>query len=512
MKNIHLLFIIIVTGFTSCKPNNEAGDYTILAQAPSASPMAVQAQENQPKLISYQINKNSSSVSAVVKIISQPKHGSLSNCSQPTLDQFNCTYTAYSGTTASVDSFQVQAIDGDLIGEVATITINITQVNDAPVLGANQSHPLVENSFIDFSVFIATDEDHAAHELQYEIFNQPSHGTLSSCFTTSGNRNCRYSTNNYHGQDSFTYRVKDKDGLYASGFRRVTFNISEEQAIILSNTQRFIQNQNTTQIDGADIVFVVDNSGSMGGEQADLQQNFNSFIDNFIVNGVAQFPFNIAVTTTDAYRESGDVFQKNSSNQIYDLSHQKAQSNFTAFKNDFISAVGVGTQGNGSERGMESFQKAYNQHTNWFSGNNRALVVIFISDEPDQSTSQTAQQWVSWAQTLKDNPAKVKVYSIARRFNNDRYFDYTTLSGGSFQDVTSNFDSILSTISTQISNLISSFLLDSSLQIIPSSIVVKVNNIVIPQAGNWSYTSGGIIFTNPPAANAVIDVTYNYEI
>src|SRR5690606_21483555 len=54
--------------------------------------------------------------------------------------------------------------------------------------------------------------------------------------------------------------------------------------------------QNTAQDAAVDILWVIDNSGSMGNEQADLADNFNLFIQDFITRGI---DFKMAITTTD---------------------------------------------------------------------------------------------------------------------------------------------------------------------------------------------------------------------
>ena len=48
-----------------------------------------------------------------------------------------------------------------------------------------------------------------------------------------------------------------------------------------------------------DILWVIDNSGSMQTSQANVQANFQSFISEFEAKGL---DFQMAVTTTDAYR------------------------------------------------------------------------------------------------------------------------------------------------------------------------------------------------------------------
>ncbi len=63
-----------------------------------------------------------------------------------------------------------------------------------------------------------------------------------------------------------------------------------------------------SNISSADVLFVVDDSGSMGGEQAKLASNFTYFIDNLDASNAARaaagllpFDFHIAVTTTSVF-------------------------------------------------------------------------------------------------------------------------------------------------------------------------------------------------------------------
>jgi hypothetical protein len=63
-----------------------------------------------------------------------------------------------------------------------------------------------------------------------------------------------------------------------------------------------------SDISTADILFVVDDSGSMGGEQQSLQQSFDAFVNNLRVenlvrvqNGLEPIDFHIAITTTSVF-------------------------------------------------------------------------------------------------------------------------------------------------------------------------------------------------------------------
>jgi hypothetical protein len=66
---------------------------------------------------------------------------------------------------------------------------------------------------------------------------------------------------------------------------------------LLADSQNFQQAAETVN-NKIDILWVVDNSGSMDSLQANLNRNFSSFINNFQSKG---FDFQLGVTTTDAY-------------------------------------------------------------------------------------------------------------------------------------------------------------------------------------------------------------------
>src|ERR1700678_3166714 len=67
---------------------------------------------------------------------------------------------------------------------------------------------------------------------------------------------------------------------------------------ILGSGQSFTQSTSSFN-NQLDILWVVDNSGSMAPLQANMTSNFSSFISNFQTKG---YDFRMAVTGTDAYK------------------------------------------------------------------------------------------------------------------------------------------------------------------------------------------------------------------
>ena len=107
------------------------------------------------------------------------------------------------------DSFTYKAVSGALEGNVTTVTINVTPVNDPPV-GVADTYQTNEGTALTVGVaqgVLANDSDpDGASGLTAEVVNGPSHGTLelnadgSFIYTPTGD---------YNGSDSFTYRVND---------------------------------------------------------------------------------------------------------------------------------------------------------------------------------------------------------------------------------------------------------------------------------------------------------------
>ena len=128
------------------------------------------------------------------EIVAAPGFGSLTG------DAPNLTYTPaadYNG----VDSFTYRANDGELNSEIATVTINIAAVNDAPV--ADDATVATTEDTAVAVLLTATDVD--GDTLSFQITRFPASGTLSGTAL-----NLTYTPNaNFFGSDSFEFRVDD---------------------------------------------------------------------------------------------------------------------------------------------------------------------------------------------------------------------------------------------------------------------------------------------------------------
>lgn len=118
-----------------------------------------------------------------------------------------------------------------------------------------------------------------------------------------------------------------------------------------------------------DIIWVVDNSGSMNTFQNRLSSNIGDFINLFM----AYSPdFQMAFITTDDYQfVENRYFTQNTPDLI-----SEAQS--------LVNSIGTG--GSGHEQGMLILDEALSYNTGWFRPGAQ-LVAIFVTDEDDSSPS-----------------------------------------------------------------------------------------------------------------------------
>ena len=143
------------------------------------------------------------------------------------------------------------------------------------------------------------------------------------------------------------------------------------------------------EIQKLDILWVVDNSGSMATSQQRLTQNFPRFIQNFLKK---RYDFRIAVTTTDAYRGQ---FSPSYLAKRKLRSTSQGESFLTPLTLDieskFNQLAQVGTTGHGDERAFQSLEYVltFSENAN-FRRPDAYLAIIIVSDEDDFSHPTSA--------------------------------------------------------------------------------------------------------------------------
>src|SRR5439155_27230305 len=124
------------------------------------------------------------------------------------------------------DSFTFKANDGSLDTNVATVTIAVAAVNDAPA--ATDQTVATEEVTVKAITLSAIDIDGSA--LTYAIVSGPAHGTLSGTppaliYTPAAN---------YNGPDGFTFKAND--GSLDSNTATVTITVTAVNDAPVANT------------------------------------------------------------------------------------------------------------------------------------------------------------------------------------------------------------------------------------------------------------------------------------
>ncbi len=329
----------------------------------------------------------------------------------------------------------------------------------------------------------------------------------------------------------------------ACGSRNMSFDLLSESASF---------NQSAAEVNGKiDILWVIDNSGSMDTSQQALAANFQRFISKFQQNG---FDFQIAVTTSEAYK---DDFTPALGLAVYrqgtyvNTAGQTVTAPMVLTKNTpdlekaFIANIVRGINGSGDERVFSSMHAALVNTANLATGFPRKdayLSVIMMSDEDDFSWNGTTNKeylyddpalytlasYVSFLDGMTGSTATNRNYNV----NSIAVLDETcrmalgggtrkiavrqnglaTATGGILGSLCADFGTTLSSISNKIIELSTQFYMNRTPA--PGSLKVFVGGVQVPVDATNGYTynstNNSITFhgTSVPAAGASITVSY----
>lgn len=301
-----------------------------------------------------------------------------------------------------------------------------------------------------------------------------------------------------------------------------------------------------------DVLWVVDNSGSMENSQTRLANSFQSFINKFIQT---DSDFHMAVTTSDAFLAPYHSTYADYS-RIRDGAGAVHSGVFVMDKNTpdmanvFLKNIKQGINGSGDERAFSSMMQTLNDPWNVnFRRPDAFLAIIIVSDEDDFSHNDSANGLTSYYFT--ENYADPKMYSVQSYIDSltsftaaggagknfsvntisildsacltqlkdsaqkigQRYIELADATGGQKISLCSDFSQSLQVLSESIVELSSVFQLTR--EPIVESISVVVDGVVVPQdaANGWTYDAATISIafhgTAIPAAGA--DVRINFD-
>lgn len=328
---------------------------------------------------------------------------------------------------------------------------------------------------------------------------------------------------------------------------------------ILPTGQGFKQSTSAVVNDTIDILWVIDNSGSMSPLQINLTNNFNSFINQFQSKG---YNFHIGVTTTDAYRAGANFFNNSNWSKFRDGVGSQHTGIFVILPTTlnliptFVTNAKQGASGSGDERAFSSLKAALsNPFNSSFLRSNSFLSVIILSDEDDFSDPtrdenswqymggmddhsytnpglESVDSYVSYLDTLTNSTPEIRRYNVSAIsvLDNDcladhiadsssaivgqRYMEFANKTNGVLGSICdSSYADALISIQKSIVELGTQFYLDRAP--IVSSITVHVDGASVFESAvnGWTYNSAAnsLIFHGSaiPGSGASIQVDFD---
>ncbi|HEV2765271.1 MAG TPA: tandem-95 repeat protein, partial [Pyrinomonadaceae bacterium] len=179
--------------------------------APTAAGQTVTTAEDNAKAVTLSAADFNVNNALAYTVVMQPAHGELSGTGA------SLTYTPHSDYHGP-DSFTFKANDGAKDSNTATVQINVTPVNDAPV-ASEDAATTDEDSAVTVDV-LSNDTDVEGDALSLASVGGATNGTVAvvnnqAVFTPAAN---------YHGPASFTYTVSDGHGGTADATVTLTIN------------------------------------------------------------------------------------------------------------------------------------------------------------------------------------------------------------------------------------------------------------------------------------------------
>lgn len=331
---------------------------------------------------------------------------------------------------------------------------------------------------------------------------------------------------------------------------------------LLSDGQTFNQASSTVNTK-IDVLWIIDNSGSMASSQQNLATNFPAFISKFTEKS---FDFQLATNASDAYLTMSPMwdsyygmiptpsYYEGQSQSLKGKFRDGAGGSHSGFfvlnpttpnlNQNFVINATLGTSGRGDERSLQSMEATFlSPHNNGFvrSSQGSFLAVIILTDEDDFSNSTTTayesyvpqltpiSYYVSLLDAVTGTSGASKRYNVntisvpdqaclnsifngAQKIGT-RVQAIADATGGKKGSICGNFAADLAAIASNIVQLSTKFSLGDK-KPIPSTIVVKVNGVVVPSNG-WFYeqATNSIVFNDgfTPQQGASIQVSFDPE-
>ena len=257
------------------------------------------------------------------------------------------------------------------------------------------------------------------------------------------------------------------------------------------NLGHFTQNTEVIQVNEnkkVDILWNIDNSGSMGNEQSALADNFSLFIEDFAQKDI---DFKMAIITTDS------AVNKDTDNKLNSVELKKNKEDFIT---DFKNKIRVGTDGSFDERAFEMTKLFFESYyTNW-NRQDAQLIVIFASDEEEGGSWSLSEKLSvnhytnAIVQSKGGNAEAVRVFAICNRDECDRFSAMSQATNGLTRYIDGNFADISKKFGESIVHNLTKLKTVFNLNITPKNmnqLKIEINGSAVSrdttETNGWNY-------------------------
>jgi len=269
----------------------------------------------------------------------------------------------------------------------------------------------------------------------------------------------------------------------------------------------------------ADVLWVVDNSGSMGDNQNAIATNFPAFMNYFLGSGL-DYHIGVVSTDMDAPAQSGKLTAADNGKKYI------TPKDDTNGMQMFAQMARLGTLGSGDEKGRAAAYTALALLKDTFNKGflrddlEAGLHVIVVSDENDHSGPNpiSKDEFIDYMNGLRPEDDLVTWNSIVtppgQYYSGTSYIDLTNGIGGILHDISvGDWVTVLDQLGVQASGLKHEFFL-SRLPVV-DTIAVKVTEpdgtVKTFKKADWTYSAGrnSVTFkTYLPDPLAEVDIDY----
>ncbi len=248
-----------------------------------------------------------------------------------------------------------------------------------------------------------------------------------------------------------------------------------------------------------DLLFSVDQSGSMDDDQASLGNNFANFISQ-LSNYTTDW--RIIVANNDNGCNQGGILTSTTSGYINTFQTQVSAGGGW-YTESLLTVAQSAIEATDSGECNQNFMRS-----------DALLHIILVSDEPEQSSGSWST-YVTNIQNKKGSVANVKISAIAGDYPGGcgsamagtGYYEAVNATGGEFLSICSNWASMVETLADASIEL-SEYELSHTAD--PDTIVVRVNGSEVTSGWHYEESNNSVLFTNGiPEEGDTVRITYS---